>query len=61
MNEGRIQRECVDCRKPFSISPNEAAWLKERKLELFKRCKACRTKRKAANQDSSRERLREEI
>ena len=37
-----------DCGSPFSISTDEAAWLKERNLALFERCGACRRKRRLA-------------
>ena len=45
----RINVKCVDCGQEFSISPEEQKWLADRKLQLFKRCSACRKKRKASN------------
>jgi hypothetical protein len=43
---GRITRNCRTCHKPFSISTEEAKWLKDKGLEPFTHCSDCRKKRK---------------
>ena len=37
---------CKDCGEPLIISPDEAVWLLENELKLFKRCYECRQKNK---------------
>ena len=43
-----ITRTCKekDCKKTFTISAGEAKWLKDKNLELYKRCPDCRKKRR---------------
>ncbi len=43
-----ITRTCKEenCKKEFTISVEEAKWLKEHELELFKRCPECRKRRR---------------
>ena len=50
--ESRIDVICKECNKPFSISEEEQAWIKERGLALYKRCADCRKKRKTGRQDA---------
>lgn len=45
----RMQRVCHACKKPFSISPAEQLWLKDRELKPFTHCKACRKARREKN------------
>ena len=42
----KVTRTCKDCGESFDIFFEEAQWLESRKLELFKRCKRCRTRRR---------------
>lgn len=42
---------CKDCGKVAYITPDTAYWFKSNGLNLPKRCYACRTRRKAANQE----------
>lgn len=42
MEGNRISKTCKDCNKPFSMTSDEIAWLDERGLRPFTRCKACR-------------------
>ncbi len=37
---------CCDCGEPFIITFEEERWLEDRGLKPFKRCHACRQKRK---------------
>lgn len=37
---------CKDCGSVFFVSPDEAVWLLENNLKLFKRCHICRQKNK---------------
>jgi hypothetical protein len=46
----RICKE-KDCGSRFEISRKEADWLKEKGLELFKRCPACRMKRRGEKKE----------
>lgn len=39
-------RRCLTCGEEFTISSGELDWLFERELKPYKRCKACRQKRK---------------
>lgn len=39
---------CKDCGKEFYVTVGEAEWLKERGLEMPKRCYECRTARRLA-------------
>lgn len=41
----RINRTCVDCNKPFSISPAEQKYFESKGMEFPKRCSECRKKR----------------
>ena len=41
-----IERICIDCRRKFPIYPNAQDFFKSRGLELPKRCRACREKKK---------------
>ena len=41
-----IERICIDCRRKFLIYPNAQDFFKSRGLELPKRCRACREKKK---------------
>lgn len=41
----RINRTCIDCNKPFSISPAEQKYFESKGMELPKRCSECRKKR----------------
>lgn len=43
-----ITRNCKEktCKKPFTISEEEAKWLKDKGLELPKRCPECRKRRR---------------
>lgn len=45
--DGRLERTCKRCNKPFSISSSEQKWLKDHNLEFFTHCKTCRAARKA--------------
>lgn len=38
--------KCVNCNKPFTLTSSHAKWFLDRGLELPKRCKECRTKRR---------------
>ncbi len=46
--DATITRTCKekDCKKSFIISAGEAKWLKDKGLELFKRCPECRKRRR---------------
>lgn len=46
--DGTITRNCKekDCKKSFTITTKEAKWLKDKGLELYKRCPECRRKRR---------------
>ena len=46
--DANITRNCKEreCKKPFIISAEEAKWLINKGLELFKRCPECRKKRR---------------
>jgi len=46
MDDVRITQNCKECNRPFSISKEEATWLKDKGLALFKRCSECRKKRR---------------
>lgn len=39
---------CRDCSETFIITPEEAVWLLENELKLFKRCPSCRQKNRLA-------------
>jgi len=43
-----ITRNCKEkiCKKSFTISAEEAKWLKDKGLELYKRCPDCRKRRR---------------
>lgn len=41
-----IERICIDCGRKFPIYPDAQAFFKSRGLELPKRCRACREKKK---------------
>lgn len=41
----RINRTCLDCNKPFSISPAEQKYFESKGMEFPKRCSECRKKR----------------
>lgn len=43
---------CKDCGKVFTISQGELEWLNKKGFEPFKRCKECRAKRKAEQNDT---------
>lgn len=51
INGVTITRTCKEenCKKEFTISAAEANWLKEKGLELFKRCPECRKRRREEN------------
>lgn len=38
---------CIECNKPFSLTPEHVEWFKSKNLELPKRCKSCRIKRRS--------------
>lgn len=44
-----MNRKCVECGKPFSLSDSEIDFYKSKNLNLPKRCKPCRDKKKTAN------------
>lgn len=44
-----ISAECKTCGKSFKLYPREIAFFEKNKLELPKRCKECREKRKGNN------------
>ena len=46
-----IEVKCKDCNKPFTISAEELDWLSSKGLQPFKRCKACRKKRREQNKE----------
>ena len=39
--------KCLDCNKPFTISTDHEKWFINKGLELPKRCKECRNKRRS--------------
>lgn len=45
-NVSTITRKCKDCKAQFVITLDEANWLKDRNLDLYKRCPACRARRR---------------
>lgn len=47
-----ITVKCKECGEVFTISIEEQAWLKDRGLAPFKRCKGCRARRRAARENS---------
>ena len=49
-----IKVKCKECNEVFTISIEEQVWLKDKGLALFKRCKGCRAKRRAAREDSGK-------
>lgn len=44
-----VSAECKTCGKPFKLYPREIAFFEKHKLELPKRCKECREKRKKSD------------
>lgn len=38
--------KCMDCNKPFTLTSSHAKWFLDKGLELPKRCKECRTRRR---------------
>ena len=53
----RLQRVCRTCQKPFSISPAEQLWLKDRELKPFTHCKECRKRRRGRSEHSAHSEL----
>ena len=45
--------KCVDCNKPFTLTLGHAKWFLARDLELPKRCKECRTRRRNEKGENS--------
>lgn len=41
----RITRNCIECNKPFSISPAEQKFFEGKEMQLPLRCSECRAKR----------------
>lgn len=54
--DGDITRQCVekDCGKDFVITANEQNFYSSKNFELPKRCKACREKKKAKQQETEK-------
>lgn len=50
MKYEEIKRTCVDCGNEFMISPGEQGFLETRGLNLPKRCRSCREKKKQERQ-----------
>lgn len=50
-----IQSKCKNCGEPFIITEGEQEWYAERKWELPKRCKDCRTRIKEKKKRESEE------
>lgn len=48
-----ITVKCIDCNKPFTLTPSHVKWFMDRGLELPKRCKECRTKRRNEKEGKS--------
>lgn len=48
--------KCVDCNKPFTITSGHAKWFLDKGLELPKRCKECRTRRRNEKEENSNDR-----
>jgi predicted nucleic acid-binding Zn ribbon protein len=46
VTEPTYTRKCKECHQQFTTSENEVKWLKEHNLAPFKRCRACRQRRK---------------
>lgn len=53
--EKTITRRCKECGKDFTYSVTEAEWLKANGLEPYKRCPACRKKRKEEREKQNAE------
>lgn len=51
-----VVRKCVNCNKPFTITSSHAKWFLDRGLELPKRCKECRTRRRNEKEENSNDR-----
>lgn len=47
-----MNETCKDCGKQFTITQGELDWLTEKGFAPFKRCKACRNKRKEQAQQN---------
>lgn len=47
-----VVTKCVNCNKPFTITSSHAKWFLDKGLELPKRCKECRTKRRNGKEES---------
>lgn len=48
--------KCVDCNKSFTLTSSHAKWFLDRGLELPKRCKECRTRRRNEREENSNDR-----
>lgn len=48
-----VVTKCVDCNKPFTLTSDHAKWFLDRGLELPKRCKECRDKRRNRKEEVS--------
>lgn len=46
--------KCRDCGTEFAVDEKEQAWYAERGLQIPKRCKPCREKRKQNNSNRKR-------
>ena len=46
---GTVTKICKECHKTFSFSKEEAIWLQDKGLGIFKRCPDCRRERRANN------------
>ena len=44
--EWPIKIKCKDCGRTFEVSHDEALWLEEHKLSLYRRCQLCRAARR---------------
>lgn len=51
-NEKRV---CVDCKREFTLKGEEISWFESMNLELPKRCKTCRKRRKAERRKAEKE------
>ena len=49
------KRTCVDCKREFTLKGEEISWFESMNLELPKRCKTCRKRRKAERRKAERE------
>ena len=47
---------CIDCQNPFEFTEGEKQFFKDRNLQVPKRCKDCRAKRRAQRSSDRGER-----